>query len=54
VKIKCKYIIPHMYLKTGGKIAAIKRCSAITVRKCLPQRAKLIWITSIRISGVLL
>jgi len=25
-----------MYLTTGGKILAIKRCSTITVRKCLP------------------
>ena len=25
-----------MYLTTGEKISALKRCSKITVRKCLP------------------
>jgi hypothetical protein len=42
-----------------GKSEAIKRCSTIAVRKCLPERASrsgylAIPMTSIRISGVLL
>jgi len=26
-----------MYLTSGGKIQPIKRCSTVTVRKCLPK-----------------
>ena len=32
VQIKYLYIIPDMYLTTGGKFQAIKGCSTITVR----------------------
>jgi len=48
-----------MYLINGGKIEAIKRCSTITERKCLPEGPSrygllVIWITSVWICGVLL
>jgi hypothetical protein len=48
-----------MYLKIGGKIQDTKRCSTITVRKCLPEAPNIsghlaIQITIFRISGDLL
>jgi hypothetical protein len=31
-------VIPYMYLKCGGKVKSIKRCSTSTVLKYLPER----------------
>jgi len=37
VQIKHQYIISYIYLTTGEKLQALKRCSTVTVRKCLPE-----------------